>query len=225
MFHSASVMNLSYISLCVTSLLGALLFFGFTFRIRIKYPLRIVSAHVIMASVTAVLLCAAVIQALFFRSAPSGGGVRAAASPLIAAHAPHAHASPLTSTHATHAYASPLTAAHATHVYASLWTDALLVAGVLLMLLTYGLGLYFYLRYDARRRHLKLHSVVLHLSLAGLSFIFITSAFAVSAWTVSPHATRQATAAQSPVWFIVHRHRALRHAYERQLGQTSGIAP
>ena len=174
------MINLSYISLCLTSLLGALLFFGFTFRVRIRYPLRIVSLHVILASITTALLCLAAVQALFFRPA------RTAASP---------------------------------------WAAALLVAGLLLLLFTYALGLYFYLRYDARRRHLKLQSLVLHLSLAGLSFIFITSAFAVNAWTASPGAGPRTTAAQSPVWFIVHRHRTLRHAYERHLGQTSGTAP
>ena len=180
MLHTAVLINLSYISLCVTSLLGALLFFGFTFRVRIKYPLRIVSAHVVMASVTTVLLCAAFVQALL---APFG----AATVP-----AP--------------------------------WSSAVLIAGCLLFLVTFALGLYFYLRYDARQRHLRLQSVALHLSLAGLSFIFITAAFAVDAWTISPIPTQQVAAVHSPVWFIVHRHKALRHAYELK-GRTSGVAP
>ena len=181
MLHAAELLNLSYISLCVTSLLGALLFFGFTFRVRIKYPLRIVSAHVVMATITTVLLCAAVAQALL---APRVAG----------------------------SVSAP-------------WSAAMLVAGSLLLLFTYALGLYFYLRYDARRRHLRLQSVALHLSLAGLSFIFITTGFAVDLWTVSPPLARQTAAVHSPVWFIVHRHKALRHAYELQTGRTSGVAP
>ncbi len=181
MVHFWGLINLSYISLCVTSLLGALLFLGFTFRARIKYPLRIVTAHVIMATVTTLLLCGAVVQALL---APRRAG--SASGP---------------------------------------WPTAMLVAGALLLLVTYALGLYFYLRFDARRSRLRLQSVALHLSLAGLSFVFITTGFAVDLWTISPSPTRQTAAVHSPVWFIVHRHRALRHAYELQTGRTSGVAP
>lgn len=159
-----TLLDWTYLSLWITSLSGALLFFGFTFRTLVKYPFAIVVSHVLLATLTLLLFTASLAQALL--------GVNA-----FTAHA-----------------VSTLS----------------LSSGYAFFVFTYAVGVYFFLRFDAKRRRVRMQSIALHLSMAGLTFIFVTSAFAMV--TLSSFRGQHAAIVghNSPAWFVIHRQRELR---------------
>jgi hypothetical protein len=67
-----SLWQVSFLSLAVTSVFGLILFVGYTFRIRIQYPLTLVSFHVALASVTVVLYTLSTIQVFLHPSVSIG---------------------------------------------------------------------------------------------------------------------------------------------------------
>lgn len=54
--------RLAFGCLCVTSIVGMILFFGYTFRVRIVYPLVMVTTHLLLAILTTGLFVVAVVQ-------------------------------------------------------------------------------------------------------------------------------------------------------------------
>lgn len=63
-----SLLYISYISLWIVSIFGALLFFGFAFRARIRFPVSLVKTHVVLAGISVLLFTAAVVR----KSVPGG---------------------------------------------------------------------------------------------------------------------------------------------------------
>ena len=59
-----SFLDWSYVGLLVASVLGAILFFGYTFRIRIAYPFVLVSLHLTTVLITFILFTIAFVQIL-----------------------------------------------------------------------------------------------------------------------------------------------------------------
>ena len=86
-----------------------------------------------------------------------------------------------------------------------------LASGYAVFAATYAVGVYFFVRFDANRRRVRMQSIALHLSMAGLTFIFVTSAFAIV--VLSPLGGQHTAIAgrSSPAWFVIHRQRELRN--------------
>ncbi|PWI57432.1 hypothetical protein [Sulfoacidibacillus thermotolerans] len=158
-----SLLDVTYILLFLTSLFGAVLFFGFTFRRQIRYPLFVVSSHVIFASATWALFSISLVRHLF------------------------------------------RFASHPDHFTAVLY----LLLGYAIYTFTYLLGVYFFFRYDAKRKHVRLQSIALHLTLAGLTFIFVTSSYIVVALTPVHALPAGKLGTNSPLWYLVHRDQIL----------------
>ncbi len=71
---------------------------------------------------------------------------------------------------------------------------------------TYLTGLTFYLRFDAKRRPLRRRLLGMHLIMAIMTFISLTSAMAIYAFP-SPPVVHQ-TSKHSTMWYYVLQHRA-----------------
>lgn len=59
-----SLWQITLYSLFLTAFFGIFLFVGYTFRVRIRYPLALVTCHVVSALVTVVLFCFLLVQQL-----------------------------------------------------------------------------------------------------------------------------------------------------------------
>lgn len=164
-----SLLDWTYLFLFITSLFGAVLFFGFTFRLRISYPLVFVVSHVTLASVTWVLFSITLIRHLIGWSEHQ--------------------------------------VQNSTIIY--------LLLGYLVFTFTYVIGIYFFFRYDAKRKHPGLQSIALHLALAGLTFVFVTSSYVVVTVTQNHSVVDRTLGAKSPVWFLVHRDQVI-HSHQKQ---------
>lgn len=55
-------MDVSYLSLVLTSIAGGFLFFGFTFRAKTVYPLNLVKIHMVLSAVTVVLFTVVMLE-------------------------------------------------------------------------------------------------------------------------------------------------------------------
>ncbi|QSO46869.1 hypothetical protein [Alicyclobacillus mengziensis] len=117
----------------VTSIFGLYLFSGYTFRIKVYYPLVLVTCHVAAAIATTILFGILIVRLLF--------------------------------------------SYNQVHVFSVVFS----VISFVLVLLTLASGLYFYFRYEARRRRTKWGLIGFHLAMAGLSFIFAISSISTVA--------------------------------------------
>lgn len=57
-----SLLNWSYAALLAASAAGAMLFFGFAFRSKVRFPINLVKLHVVLASLAWLLLTAAIVE-------------------------------------------------------------------------------------------------------------------------------------------------------------------
>lgn len=125
-----SLWQWTFLVALATATVGLVLFAGFTFRLKPRFPFLLVTLHVVGATATVVMFCI-----LFVRS--------------IGNHA------------ASHGYAGVV-----------LW------ASLVVILLTFLSGLYFYFFYNARRRGLDYPLLVSHLIMAALSFVCVVASVA-----------------------------------------------
>lgn len=58
--------HLAFAALVAASAVGMVLFFGYTFRVRLAYPLILVTVHLILSLVATVLFVMAAMQSLFY---------------------------------------------------------------------------------------------------------------------------------------------------------------
>ncbi len=158
-----SFLDITYSALFITSIFGAFLFFGFTFRRQILYPLFVVISHVVLASITWVLFTITLVHHVIEWNM---------------------HQTPITSL-----------------LY--------LLLGYLFFTFTYVIGVYFFFQYDAKRRHARLQSIALHLTLAGLTFVFVTTSYVVVLVTQNHTTIDHTLGAKSSVWFLIHRNQVI----------------
>lgn len=76
--------------------------------------------------------------------------------------------------------------------------------------ITFVLGIIFFLRYDLRRRKLPPRFLAVHLFLTVMTFILFSSALAPSLRQHYSHPAVQ-SGANSSLWLTLHRHRELLH--------------
>lgn len=147
----------AYLSLFVASLFGAVLFFGFTFRTRIRYPLALVTLHLLTVVITFGLFTALVIQQVHL-----------------------------------HGWVQMTFAAK------------FLVITYVIFAVTLLAGLAFFLRYDARRKRLRMRMVAVHLFMAALTFLSATTLMSLPLYPTPSLPVHGST------WYLIHRHR---HTY------------
>ncbi|KUO95006.1 hypothetical protein [Ferroacidibacillus organovorans] len=157
----------AYIALIIASAIGAILFVGYTFRVKIAYPIRIVQLHVLTTLVAMALFTIAT----WDKIALSG---------------------------------------YFAHATFGLW---FLISSYLIGLITLILGFAFYWQFDAKFRVLRLRFIAIHLTLAGISFIFFTSAVILYQFPVHIE-TNRVIGSRSGAWYILHRNEVLRQKYD-----------
>ena len=123
----------------ITSIFGLYLFSGYTFRIKVYYPLVLVTCHVVAASVTTILFGVLIVRML------------------------------------------------SSYSQIPVFSVVFSVISFVLVVLTLTSGLYFYFRFEARRRRTKWRLIGFHLALAGLSFIFAISSISTVAAPKQTH--------------------------------------
>ena len=63
-----NVLDVSYLTLGIASAFGAVLFIGFTFRVKVHYPVALINTHLLMIAVTCILLTIHVVSQVAFRT-------------------------------------------------------------------------------------------------------------------------------------------------------------
>lgn len=121
--------RLTFVLLFVTASIGIWLFVGYTFRARIRYPLLLVTTHVISATLTVIAFIW-----LF------------------------------------------ITQRHWSQHHATAFV--ILCVSLVMVLVTYLSGLYFYGKFNVRGRGLKSKLLISHLVMAALSFVCVASSVA-----------------------------------------------
>lgn len=162
-----SLLDWSYIALLVSSLMGAVLFVGYTFRVKLAYPILVVSLHLIAIIATFILFTIFMVQTFF------------------------------------------------TKIPAFSFGFILVTYGI--FVLTFLIGLFFFVRYDLRRKILHLPLLSTHLVMAVLTFTSFTSlmAFSIGEQIHLPNKSI-AVGAASPDWYFFHKHQYLHHEHQLQ---------
>lgn len=156
-----NLLSWSYLSLLVASFFGLMLFFGFTFRIKVHYPFSLVTLHLSSVILTFLLFTAALAQDIF-------GG------------------------HTSRGFQLDYTI----FVY-------------IVFLITLGTGLFFFLRYDLRKKILHLPLVSTHLVMAGLTFILLTAFMALPIHQQVLQ-KKVSIGSTSPAWYTYNRHKVMK---------------
>lgn len=146
----------------ITSLFGLYLFSGYTFRIKVYYPLVLVACHITAAVVTTILFAVLVFR-MFTTTA---------------------------------------------HVNVFSIVFACISFG--LVALTLFSGLYFFFRYDFKRRRSKWGVIMTHLAMAGLSFIFAISSISTVAIAPAKHTY------PGSKWYKYHLRQTYRNTTQQQ---------
>lgn len=149
--------HLAFVCLCLASVAGMVLFFGFTFRVRIAYPLSVVTTHLILAIATSVLFSAAVIHRF-------------------------TNGKPL-----------------------SVLYVVLLIVSVAIVLVTLIVGIIYFIRFNLKQKDGHGHFIGMHVTMAAVSFIFITASTIAITQTVS---MKNVVAHPSLYNFYKHHHNA-----------------
>lgn len=155
-----NLLDWSYIGLLVASLLGAVLFLGYTFRVRIAYPFVLVSLHMSTVVITFILFTIALVQGLD---------------------------------------QGPFT-----------FRTWFLILTYVVFLLTLLTGLFFFVRYDLRRKIMRLPLISTHLVMAVMTFICFTGLMGLSLQGLGAR-TSPSTGSASPAWYSFHRHQFIRN--------------
>ncbi|MCY0874812.1 MAG: hypothetical protein OWT28_00795 [Firmicutes bacterium] len=93
------------------------------------------------------------------------------------------------------------------------YPQILLISSYVMFWVTLILGLYFYFRFDVKRIRLRSQFLVTHWVLAALSFIFLTSSFALYSSAITQSDTHVTSDRQMPVRGVVELHREMREIY------------
>lgn len=155
-----NILDWSYLGLLMASLMGAILFFGYTFRIKIAYPFVLVSLHLTVVGVTFILFTAAFI--------------------------------------------------HIFQVKTSALEVGFFTLSYVVFVLTLVTGLFFFLRYDLRRKIMRLPLVSTHLVMAVVTFICFTGLIGLADQRTQVH-THAFAGRLSPGWYSFHRHQTMRN--------------
>lgn len=156
-----NLLGWAYVSLLVASLFGLMLFFGFTFRIKVHYPISLVTLHLASVILTFLLFTAAIVESIL-----------------------HGHTS------------RGFQVDYTVFVY-------------IVFLITLATGLFFFLRYDLRRKILRLPLVSTHLVMAGITFILLTALMALPTGEAAIQ-KKVVLGSLSPAWYTYNRHHVMK---------------
>ena len=146
----------------ITSLFGLYLFSGYTFRIKVYYPLVLVACHITAAAVTTILFAILIVKMF------------------------------------------------TTTAHINVFSIIFACISFALVALTLLSGLYFFFRYDFKRRRTKWGIIMTHLAMAGLSFIFAISSISTVAIAPTGHTY------PGSKWYKYHLRQSLENAAQQQ---------